>query len=295
MKQSELYHSPELTFLGSLDNDFLYGIVAPFDFGFDCGVEWVETASLEAIHIAAIRRTINEQMDDYDILYDNYELSPYSSPASSELAITRPTDQGDGCHPEIGQYFQEMLKHYFYLNNPTKHMAMSGLTYDSTKYLNSHFKDFEDGWTKAVRIYYRDLLMSCRDQLDGKNGFTDENIVGPCRVCRREVVELEDRYLCIKSFIGKCSFTLDKDSIRETLKMNTDESIHDFILNSSKIRELVSTLLHKPSLFASNIRTVFKHYKAQITQDEDGKWGVRITRNDAELLSSKDLPKDGTL
>lgn len=113
----------------------------------------------------------------------------------------------------------------------------------------------------------------------------DHELIGDCVVCGNPVIELDDRFTCVKALAGECNFTVSKVDIEEALTSNVDSSLHG-LLESDEIREpLIDALSGSKQrvTFYQGDDSLYEYFDIVLAQEDDGKWTVKITRDDPEL------------
>lgn len=108
------------------------------------GLEWIKTASLEAIEQAAHRYTVNEALSTGKKFHP-YDLHGYS-----------PLMEGD--YPEIDSYFEDVLDRESDFGFQWKKEYEKYSPYPEIP--NAAFRKYEDGWTKSVREHWLNLIQS---------------------------------------------------------------------------------------------------------------------------------------
>lgn len=147
----------------------LDGLKNPHLFGYEAGVEWVKTASPEAIHEAATRMTSNQQLVMY---FDYYHkrVEEGEEGLDGNIFITWPSQENSGydndISEEISDFFKNLKLKYFYFNGHSDHEDKQVCSNDGSFYIseapNFEFRAFEDGWTSAVREVYKSALLSAK-------------------------------------------------------------------------------------------------------------------------------------
>ena len=151
-------------YIQTLDPDFRDGLLNPFDFGYRSGEEWVQTVNIENIHEAVVRPTVNEQMDKkFDIYYRRFVVGDEDFGDSEfNMDVIEPTYFVGDFDSAISDFFKKMQAQYYFFNGydeldqSDKQIERHGYEYSDAP--NYRFRAFEDGWTKAVRDFYRSLM-----------------------------------------------------------------------------------------------------------------------------------------
>lgn len=151
----------DANFLKMVSNEFQQGIFDPSEFGKQCGKVWLETADMEIIHEAAVRKTTNEQIERF---FDYYQkrIAEGLDPLDGNYRIIYPTHEDFDDNKAISDYFKEMQRNHFYYQgspDPDDDQVYSGDGYTISEVPNGFFRLFEDGWTEAVRDFYKNSLL----------------------------------------------------------------------------------------------------------------------------------------
>jgi len=153
-------------YMETLDPDFREGLLNPFRFGYRCGEEWVKTVNIENVHEAAVRRTMNEQMEEKFDIYDRRFVVDGEDFGQSDfhMDITEPTDFVGDCGSAISDYFKMMQKQYYFFNGfdvseeSKEQIERHGYYYSDGP--NLRYRTFDDGWTQAVRDFHKTLILT---------------------------------------------------------------------------------------------------------------------------------------
>jgi hypothetical protein len=146
----------------------LDGLNNPYQFGYAAGEKWVKTASIDAIDAAATRMTTNQQLEMYFDYYHK-QVEEGKEGIDGNIFITYPTQRhfgyGKELSREISDYFKNLKFKYFYFNGDADSTtdeevcSKCGDNFGLTDVPNKEFRLFEDGWTEAVRDYYKIYLL----------------------------------------------------------------------------------------------------------------------------------------
>ena len=151
--------------------DVLEGLHKPYLFGYNKGIEWVKTASIEAIAEAATRMTSNQQIELFYNYY-NKRVAAGLEGVDGNIFITYPTQRyfgyGEDFSEEITDFFEKILRKYFYFNGSAdetdKQVCSTCDNFYISEAPNHEFRQFEDGWAEAAREHYKSLLLSHKNQ-----------------------------------------------------------------------------------------------------------------------------------
>lgn len=158
-------HRVDDTLLNSLPPDFLLGFYEPFALGEKLGEKWVESVDLDEVCVAAMRRTTSEQIEEYFEFYRD-RIAEGSCPHSGNIYIADPLNPEGDTDSEIINFFRQKRSQYFYFQGnaaPSDSQVCSGDGFFLSEVPNRRFRDFEAGWTCAVRRYLESLLLSHRE------------------------------------------------------------------------------------------------------------------------------------
>jgi len=161
-EQAPIYHDLNHEYFDSLSNDFILSACSPYELGEKLGEEWVATAGIDAVHYAACRHTTNYQIACIIEAYCDHLVNE-AEPDEYVYYICLPTENDGFCSPEIYKFFRQAKETYFMFqmeispsSDDGRYLSQFGI---STKFLpNQYFRDFEEGWSKSVRLYLRSIL-----------------------------------------------------------------------------------------------------------------------------------------
>jgi len=147
-------------FTYSSDRKFFMGFYNPYTFGKELAAEWLETASIAAIHEAASRMTTNQQIRVFFKKFSTLREEG-ADPIEDNISLSWPTDDPD-ISAELTDFYKQLKNKYFYFD---------GYPDDADPFLtrpehiiinapNNLFREFEDGFTENVRYYYKTWLSS---------------------------------------------------------------------------------------------------------------------------------------
>jgi len=161
----------DANFLQMVRPELLTGLFKPFTFGEQSGKEWLETVNdMEIIHEAAVRSTTNEQIKAF-IDYYRKRRAEGLDPLVGNCRIIYPTHEKFDDHKAISDYFKEMQRYHFYykgFSDGDDDLLYSGDGYCISEVPNFLFREFEQGWTSAVRDFYKSALLdyeiSCEEE-----------------------------------------------------------------------------------------------------------------------------------
>lgn len=141
------------------DAELRSDFIKPYQYGFKCGREWVETASNEAFREALQRETVKEQIRRYLDMFAAYDESISGhDDLTSEVwkggfTIT-PPHEDHHCHEEISEFFLLIVDKYPCLQGYTDPNSDPEL-WCKNLYLRDiptvAFRRMEEGWSDGVK------------------------------------------------------------------------------------------------------------------------------------------------
>ncbi len=142
-----------------LNSDLCKSITAPYQYGLECGRNWAESASKEALQEAMGRETVRQQIKRYFEIYAAY-LAHDEFGGSDEgyiglFDIVSP-HRDSTCNKEISTHFQYMVDMYPCFQGGSNDTTDSEVWYENLTIINippPAFRRYEEGWAKGVRMW----------------------------------------------------------------------------------------------------------------------------------------------